>query len=212
MVAANHGPMPVDHAAMVDGAPETHRLRVGEDRTLLGLLLLTVAGVWMIASLGVLLGAQPLAQSAFAGLGAAGAAGVFVIGSGLACLALDLVLHRRTLTVTEDVVTSTVRRLGSVQRWCKPRASFRELRYHREAVRHRYGWRVRHRIELVHRDPKKSVCLLSTWNENQAAACWRRWAAQWGQVVALAGPGDPPSNQADPMTPRRLQPRRLTAG
>ncbi len=72
------------------------------------------------------------------------------------------------------------RRLTGVRHWREPLAHYRGLRHRRDRIRHRYGWRVVHRLELVHAEPGKSIRLVSTRDERRLAAAARHWARLLG--------------------------------
>ena len=132
------------------------------------------------------------------GLGVAGSCALLAVGAGHLLWALDLLLRRRTLTVEASTLQVAVRSLTGVRRWREPLASYRGVRHRRERVYHRYGWRVIHRIELAHPDPRKTVGLLSTRDEGLAGAAARRWSDALGLplVAADAAAGRPPPRKA----------------
>jgi hypothetical protein len=70
-----------------------------------------------------------------------------------------------------------------VRRWREPIARFRGLRHRRQRVRGPRGFSVVHRLELVHPEPAKSICLLTTRDERRLAAA----ASQWAQWLGLPG-------------------------
>ena len=165
------------------------------DRLLLGALVLAIGGVWIGVPLRALVSGAP---PPLPGLGVAGSCALLAVGAGHLLWALDLLLRRRTLTVGASTLQVAVRSLTGVRRWREPLASYRGVRHRRERVYHRYGWRVIHRIELAHPDPRRIVGLLSTRDEGLAGAAARRWSDALGLplVAADAVAGRPPPRKA----------------
>ena len=169
------------------------------DRTLLGLLFLGIGTVWLGLPLQALLTAAP---PPLPGLGGAGACGLMAVGAGHLLWALDFLLRRHTLTVEGSALQVATRRLTGLRRWREPLASYRGVRWRRQRVYHRYGWRALHVLELAHADPARVVVLLSTRDEALADACARNWATALGLPLLTAGA---PRR-------RRLGPRSSAAG
>ncbi len=156
------------------GALSVSPIRIDRrDDALLGALVLTIATIWIAAGLSALMAHSPAVLS---GLGATGACPILLVGAGFTLWALDMVLRRQTLAFGNSEVEVMTRRLTGVHRWHEPLTSYLGLRHRRQPVRHRYGRRTEHRIELAHPDPTKVVVLLRTWDEARAEACWRDWA------------------------------------
>jgi hypothetical protein len=158
------------------------------DHLLLGLLVLAIAGVWIAVPLLALLVGRP----ALPGLGPLGSCLLLAIGIAQLLWALDLLLRRQTLTIDDGTVQLAERRLTGVHRWREPLAHYRGLRHRRDRVRHRYGWRVVHRLELVHAEPGKGICLISTRDERRLIAAADRWARMlgvplWSATLAARG-------------------------
>ena len=153
------------------------------DRLLLGALVLAIGGVWIGVPLRALASGSP---PPLPGLGVAGSCALLAVGAGHLLWALNLLLRRRTLTVEASTLQVAVRSLTGVRRWREPLASYRGVRHRRERVYHRYGWRVIHRIELAHPDPRRIVGLLSTRNEGLAEAAARRWSDALGLPLIAA--------------------------
>jgi hypothetical protein len=144
--------------------------------TLLGGLVLAIATIWIGAALSAFIAHPP---GVLNGLGEVSAGPVLLVGAGFALWALDLVTRTQTLVSGNAEIEVTTRRLTGVRRWREPLANYHGLRHRRRPLRHRYGWRTEHRIELAHPDPTKAVVLLRTGNEARAEACWRDWARQF---------------------------------
>ena len=142
-------------------------------QTLLAGLVLAVASIWIVVPLYALLtgGPPPLPD-----LGTAGMCVLITIGVGQALWGLNLLLRRETLVIDQDTLHVTIRSLAGVRRWSEPLANYRGLRHHRQVVRHRYGWRMMHRLELAHPDPAKEIELARTWGERRIEALRRQWA------------------------------------
>jgi hypothetical protein len=147
------------------------------DGLLLGLLILAIASVWIAVPLLALLGGRP----ALPELGVVGHGILLAIGIAQLLWALDLLLRRETLTIDEGTLQLAERRLTGMRHWREPLAHYRGLRHRRDRVRHRYGWRVVHRLELVNAEPAKSICLLSTRDERRLAAA----ATEWARLLTL---------------------------
>jgi hypothetical protein len=170
------------------------------DDALLGALALTIATIWIAAGLSALIAHRPAVLSS---LGAAGACPVLLVGAAFALWALDMLIRRQTLVSGNGEIEVTTRRLTGVRRWREPVASYIGLRHRHEPVRHRYGRRTEHRIELAHPDPARTVVLLRSWDEARAEACWRDWAHRLNLPTAPGeGSGDRRSEGAH-QGPRR---------
>ncbi len=191
-------------------APNASPIRIDRrDDALLGGLALTIATIWIAAGLSALMAHPPAALSS---LGATGACLALLVGAGLAVWALDEVLRRQTLAIGTGEIEVTTRRLTGVRRWHEPLAGYVGLRHRRQPVRHRYGWRTEHRIELAHPDPTKVVVLLRTPDEARAEACWRDWAHRLNlPAVAGGGAGNRLSEGAHQRPVREPQPPLATA-
>jgi len=144
------------------------------DHPLLGALVLAIAGVWIAVPLLAL----AEGRTAFQNMGIAGSCSLVAVGVAQLLWALDVLLRRKTLTIGENALQMAERSLLGVRRWREPIARFRGLRHRRQRVRGPRGWRVVHRLELVHPEPAKSICLLTTRDERRLAAAARQWA-QW---------------------------------
>ena len=150
------------------------RCQVGPDHPLLGALILAVAGVWIAVPLLALAEGRAALQN----IGVAGSLSLVAVGVAQLLWALHVLLRRQTLTVGENALQMAERGLLGVRRWREPIAHFRGLRHRRQRVRGPRGWRVVHRLELVHPEPAKAICLLTTRDERRLAAAARQWA-QW---------------------------------
>jgi hypothetical protein len=145
------------------------------EQMLLAGLLLVIGGIWIIVPLLALVtGAPPPLPD----LGIFGICVLLAVGAGQALWGLDLLFRRRTLTIDLDSVHVSVRGLLGVRRWSEPLANYRGLRHRRERIRHRYGWRVVHRLQLAHPDPAKEIDLIRTRSERRIAAARQEWA-EW---------------------------------
>jgi hypothetical protein len=171
------------------GAASGSPIRIDRrDDVLLGGLVLTIATIWIALGLSALMALSP---AVLAGLGATGACPVLLAGAGFALWALDLLIRRQTLAFGNGEIEVATRRLTGVRRWREPLVCYIGLRHRRQPVRHRYGRRTEHRIELAHRDPTKVILLLRTWDEARAEACWRDWADRLNlPTVPGGGSGD----------------------
>jgi hypothetical protein len=154
---------------------------VAPDHPLLGALVLAIACVWIAVPLLALAEGREALQN----LGIAGSCALAAVGVAQLLWALDVLLRRKTLTVGENALQMAERSLLGVRRWREPIACFRGLRHRRQRVRGPRGFRVVHRLELVHPEPAKSICLLTTRDERRVAAAARQWA-QW---LGLPGSG-----------------------
>ena len=120
------------------------------DRMLLGGLILAIGSAWIaLPVLSLITGAPP----PLPGLGVAGTCGLIAPGIGQVLWALDLLIRRRTLIIGQTSLELSVRGLLGARRWHEPLANYRGLRHRCERVRHRYGWRMIHRLELAHPVP-----------------------------------------------------------
>ena len=147
------------------------------DRMLLGGLILAIGSAWIALPVLSLITGAP---QALPGLGVAGTCGLIALGIGQVLWALDLLIRRRTLIIGQTSLELSVRGLLGARRWHEPLANYRGLRHRCERVRHRYGWRMIHRLELAHPDPTKELCLISTRDGRRIEACGRQWAARLG--------------------------------
>ena len=171
------------------GAPPqrgARRCEVAPDQLLLGALILAVASVWIAVPLLALAGGR----TAFQNLGVAGSLSLVALGVAQLLWALQLLLRRRTLTVGGNALLMAERGLLGVRCWREPIAHFRGLRHRRERVRGPRGWSVVHRLELVHPEPAKAICLLTTRDERRLAAAARQWARWLGLPAAVREPRD----------------------
>jgi len=158
------------------------RCDLGPDERLRGALILAIAGVWIAVPL-LALGDG---RAALPGLGVAGSCSLVAAGFAQLLWALHLLLRRRTLSIDESALHLTERGLLGVRCRREPRAAIRGLRHRRERI----GWRVVHRLELVHAEPAKAICLLSTHDERHLAAAARRWGQWLGLPAAVSEPWD----------------------
>jgi hypothetical protein len=161
--------------------PRRATREVAPDHALLGALVLAIAGVWIAVPLLALAEGRPALQN----LGIAGSCSLVAVGVAQLLWALDLLLRRKTLTVGENALQMAERGLLGVRRWRAPIAQFRGLRHRRQRVRGPRGWSIVHRLELVHPEPAKSICLLTTRDERRLLAA----AHQWAQWLGLPGSG-----------------------
>lgn len=172
-------------------------LTTRRDRVLLGGLILAVGSLWIaLPLLPPVTGAPP----PLPGLGGAGICGLVAVGVGQVLWAFDLLIRRRTLIIDQSSLQLSVRGLTGARRWREPLASYRGLRHRPERVRHRYGWRIVHRLELAHPDPAKELCLMSTRDWRRIEACGRQWAARLGLPVLPAESAAPPRMVLDPVS------------
>jgi hypothetical protein len=170
------------------------RCEVEPDHPLLGALILAIAAIWIAVPLLALAAGRPALPS----LGPAGSCSLVAVGVVQLLWALDLLLRRQTLAIAGDALQMAERRLLGVRRWSEPLDRFRGLRHRRLRVRGRHGWRIVHRLDLVHAEPAKAVCLLLTRDERRlvdAARRWARWSGLPAWSVAL-GRGQEPAQQA----------------
>ena len=171
-------------------------LTTRRDRMLLGGLILTIGSIWIaLPLLPLITGAPP----PLPGLGLAGICGLIAVGFGHVLWAVDLLIYRHILIIDQTSLQLLVRRLLGARRWHEPLANYRGLRHRPERVRHRYGWRIVHRLELAHPDPAKEFCLMSTRDGRQIEACSRQWAARLGLPVLPAESAAPPRMVLDPV-------------
>lgn len=172
---------------------DTPRRCEGEpDHPLLGGLILAIAAIWVGVPLLALADGRPALPS----LGPAGSCSLIAVGLVQLLWALDVLLRRRTLAIAGDALQMAERRLLGVRRRSEPLAHFRGLRHRRLRVPGRHGWRVVHRLDLVHAEPSKAICLLRTSHEDrliEAARSWARWSGLPAWSVAL---GQEPVHQA----------------
>ena len=168
-------------------APDRTALRceVEPQRRLPGVLLLTIAGIWIAVPLLALADGRP----ALPGLELAGSCSLVALGVAQLLWALHVLLRRRTLIIQEATLQLVEHGLLGVRSWREPLARYRGLRHRRQRVRHRDRWRLIHRLELAHPEPTKTICLMSTRDERRLAAT----ARQWAQVTGLPVFSSPPS-------------------
>ena len=172
-------PPPPGRAIDLPGPDQATR----RDRMLLGGLILAIGSAWIaLPLLPLITGAPP----PLPGLGVAGTCGLIALGIGQVLWALDLLIRRRTLIIGQTSLELSVRGLLGARRWHEPLANYRGLRHRCERVRHRYGWRMVHRLELAHPDPTRELCLISTRDGRRIEACGRQWAARLGLPVLPA--------------------------
>jgi hypothetical protein len=158
------------------------RCTVASDHPLLGALILAIAGVWIAVPLLALAEGRAALQN----LGIAGSCSLVAVGVAQLLWGLHLLLRRQTLTVGDDALQMAERGLLGVRRWREPIAHFRGLRHRRQRLRGPRGWSVVHRLELVHPEPSRAICLLTTRDERRLAAAARQWA-QWLELPAKVG-------------------------
>jgi hypothetical protein len=174
----------------------------GDRRTLLAGLLLAIGGIWITVPLmDLITGAPP----PLANLGTAGSALLVAIGVGQALWGLDLLLRCKTLTIEQNTLQVSVRGLLGVRRWSEPLANYRGLRHSRERVRHRYGWRIVHRLQLAHPDPAKEIELVRTERERKIVAARRQWS-EWLDLPVWSGDEAAPRRGADAPERRAAEP------
>jgi hypothetical protein len=170
------------------GAPRrpTIRYEVKPDGPLLGALIVAIAAIWITLPLLALVESR----AALPNLGVGGSCSLIAVGVAQLLWGLHILLRRRTLTIGENALQIAERGLLGVRRRQEPLADFRGLRHCRQRVHGRHGWKVVHRLELVHPEPSKAVCLLSSRDERRIAAAARRW----GRCLGLpATPEEPRS-------------------
>jgi hypothetical protein len=173
-------------------------------------LVLAIGSVWIGVPLRALVSGGP---PPLPGLGVAGSCALLAVGAGHLLWALDLLLHRQTLTVEPGALQVAVRSLAGVRRWREPLASYRGVRHRRERVYHRYGWRVVHRIELAHPDPRRTIGLASTREQGLAEAAAHRWSEMLGlPLVPADGLAGRPASRAVLRTGAELTLRQRSAG
>jgi hypothetical protein len=166
---------PVPRAARHSIGPPELPNAANRHQMLLAGLLLVIGGIWIVVPLLALLtGARPPLPD----LGTVGSGILLAAGVGQALWGLDLLLRRTTLIIDQSTLQVSVRGLLGARRWREPLANYRGLRHRRERVRHRYGWRVVHRLQLAHPDPAKEIDLVRTSGERRIAAARRQWA-EW---------------------------------
>jgi hypothetical protein len=166
------------------GSPELPDA-VSRPQMLLAGLLLAIGGIWIVVPLLALLtGARPPLPD----LGTMGVGILLAVGVGQALWGLHLLLWRKTLIIDQNVLHVSVRGLLGVRRWSEPLVNYRGLRHRRERVRHRYGWRVVHRLQLAHPDPAKEIDLVRTSGERRIAAARRQWA-EWLDLPVWSADG-----------------------
>jgi hypothetical protein len=174
----------------------------GDRRTLLAWLLLAIGGIWItVPLLDLVTGAPPPLPN----LGTAGSALLVAIGIGQALWGLDLLLRRKTLTIEQNTLQVSVGGLLGVRRWSEPLANYRGLRHCRERVHHRYGWRIVHRLQLVHPNPAKEIELVRTERERKIAAARRQWS-EWLDLPIWSGDEPAPRRGADAPERRAAEP------
>ncbi len=172
-------------------------------QTLLAGLVLAVGSIWIVVPLyAFLTGGPPTLPD----LGVAGICVLVTVGVGQALWGLNLLLRRETLVVDQATLHVTIRSLAGVRRWSEPLANYRGLRHRRQIVRHRYGWRMVHRLELVHPDPAKEIELARTWGERRIEALRRHWAELLHLPVCSAE-RDAPRRPAPESDRRAVEPK-----
>jgi hypothetical protein len=183
-------PHPKSHAGALTGTPPRRaavRCEAKPEGPLLGALILAVAGVWIaVPALALVEG-----RAALPNLGVGGSCSLIAVGIAQLLWGLHVLLRRRTLTVGENALQIAERGLLGVRRWQEPLAHFRGLRHRRQRVHGRRGWKVVHRLELVHPEPSKAVCLLSSRDERRIAAAARKWARCLGLPTTVEEPPTP---------------------
>jgi hypothetical protein len=160
------------------------RHTVEPDHPLLGALILLVAGVWIGVPLLALADGRPALPS----LGPIGSYSLVAVGIVQLLWALDVLLRRQTLTIAGNALQMAERGLLGVRRWHEPLAHFRGLRHRRQRVRGQHGWRVVHRLELVHAEPSRAICLLRSCDEGRVSEAARRFAHGSGLPTWSASP------------------------
>jgi hypothetical protein len=199
MSEAKGGPLPRAARQLVS-APQL-RAAGRREQVLLGGLLLSIGGIWIgVPMLALMSGAPPPLPD----LGPFGVCILLAVGAGQALWGLDLLLRRKTLTIDQNTVHVSVRGLMRERRWSEPLANYRGLRHCRERVRHRYGWRIVHRLQLAHPDPAKEVELFRAYGERRIEAARRQWA-EWLGLPIWSG------DDAVPRRPAREPERRAAA-
>ena len=189
-------PLAVDRPAAPPVQPDG-----GDRQSLLGGLLLTIGAIWItVPLLGLMTGAPPPIPD----LGAVGTGLVLAVGAGQALWGLHLLLRGTTLTIDQNRVQVSVRGLLGVRRWSEPLANYRGLRHRRERIRHRYGWRIVHRLQLAHPDASKEIELIRTLGEHRIAAAGRQWSA-WLGLPIWAGNDTVPRRPADEPDRREVE-------
>ncbi len=155
------------------------------EQMLLAGLLLAIGGIWIGVPLLALIQGGPPPLPA---LGSGGVGILLAVGAGQVLWGVDLLLRRATLTIDQATVHVAIRGLFGMRRWSEPLASYRGLRHHRERVRHRYGWRIVHRLQLAHPDPAKEIELFRAYGERRIDAARRQWAERLGLPIWSADP------------------------
>jgi hypothetical protein len=174
----------------------------GDRRALRAGLLLAIGGIWItVPLLDLVTGAPPPLPD----LDTTGSVLLVAIGIGQALWGLDLLLRRKTLTIEQNRLQVSVRGLLGVRRWSEPLANYRGLRHCRERVRHRYGWRIVHRLHLVHPDPAKAIELVQTVREREIAAARRQWS-EWLELPVWSGDEAAPRRAANAPEGRAAEP------
>jgi hypothetical protein len=202
MTATNFGsppgsaPRPVGPPPLPDAGKRQHML--------LAVLLLAIGGIWIAVPLLALVngGPPPLPQ-----LGKGGVGALLAAGAGQALWGLDLLLRRKTLTINQNTVQVSVRGLFGMRRWSEPLANYRGLRHRRERVRHRYGWRIVHWLQLAHPDPAKEIELFRAYGERGIEAARRQWAEWLGLPIWSIDGGPVPRQPAKAPEPREVEPK-----
>lgn len=156
---------------------------------LLGGLVLAIGAIWIVVPLlPLVIGARPPLPD----LGDAGIGVLVAVGAGQVLWGLDLLLRRETLIIDQNTLHVAIRGLWARRRWSEPLANYRGLRHRRDRIRHRYGWRIEHRLQLAHPDPTKEIELARTWSERRIEAARHQWAAQMNLPVWSADGAAPP--------------------
>lgn len=176
------------------GAPELPDA-LSRPQMLLASLLLAIGGIWIaVPLLALLTDARPPLPD----LGTVGVGVLVAAGAGQILWGLNLLLRRKTLIIDQNVLHVSVRGLLGVRRWSEPLANYRGLCHRRERVRHRYGWRVVHRLQLAHPDPAKEIDLVRTSGERRIAAARQQWAEWLGLPVWSADGAAPRATSPEP--------------
>lgn len=187
------------------------------EQVLLGGLLLAIGGIWIgVPVLALIAGGPPPLPD----LGPFGICALIAVGAGQALWGLGLLVRRKILIIDQNTVQVSVRGLVGGRGWSEPLANYRGLRHRRERIRHRYGWRVVHRLQLAHPDPAKEIELFRTCGERRIEAARRQWAEWLGLPIWSGDDAVPPRPARDPerrvaragRRPDLLSPDRRPAG
>jgi hypothetical protein len=149
----------------------------------LGALILAIAGVWTVAPLRALLVGEAMS---IPDLGEPSLVLSVAIGGIFALWGLDHLIRRQQIVIAGGMVRVLTRSVAGVERWHEPLTNYLGLHLRCRRIRHRYGWRMEYRIELVHLDRSKVVILLQTRDRGLAEACWSGWAERVRGASALS--------------------------